>query len=562
MGQSQSTNTQNILSNILSSQISNVLQENKASAGTSQLIECVGNKGGGCSITGNMQDAEAKINMSAVANQISSQTSQQKIVDELSQAATAVTSGINFGSSSETDNVLNSTLNATLTVASNLDQICDFKTAGSQVIKADFNEGNVVISNNTQKAVSTIIGNCIQKATAKNESLQSADLKISQIATSETKGLDPAMLMLLAALLVLLVFMGPGIALGTAAGPVMKMIGALMGIIFMAAGGVSIWYWSQNKDAGKRSLVGTQFSTLIQNDTLCVGEPYKPTIPAAFSPSSSPLTDAGRICLSDPNCKGFDWNVNAQPPQEKVIYYNSLSTDFKTGQCGGVKAQNLKENGIRLVRDPTLFVGDTDPTRAIPADGKTGDVYVNTKTGRMWWRRLDDGKEKDADDLKNNPNFPWQDLGENFPGWKSGSTIRFGSSLRPENSTGADGDLYVNLIDPLKWEVWKRYSGRYGPLNSDDAGKMSVGPNGGTVLTSKYADQIQESFPGRHPDVKPAESYNWTVYASESTAHKENKFFLVAGIIMIVIGIAIVLIKFLQKSPDAAKPSASSSSSS
>lgn len=570
MGNASSTNTVNNLTNILSQESSSIMQDMSAQAGSENIIQCVGNatSGGGCEISGNKQFIDIKVDMSAVASQMSTQESQQKIVDKIAQSAAATTSGVNFGNSSNTDNVVNDTLNAMLSVSSNLGQQCDFKTGATNIIRADYNsQGKVKIGGNTQQSMTEIMGKCVQNAVANNKALQSVDKDISQLAVSKTEGFDPVMLMLMAALILLLLFIGPGLALGTAAGPIVKMIGALMGLIFIALGSVSIWWWSQNKDSAKRDLIGTQFSTLIKTDPTCAPQKYNPKIPSGFVPVN-PLTDAGTICISDPDCKGFDWDTSTKPPT--VTYYNSLSINPTTKQCPGVKTQDLKQNGINLTRDPSLLTGTSDPTRETPAKPNLGDVYINTSTGRIWWRDPNnqslgitgDGKDLDADAIKKNPNFPWQDTGDSVPKWDPKLTIRSGAKPKPDNSIGADGDIFVNIMDPLKWEIWKRYKGTYSPLQGTDAGSLSdVGPNGGTLFVNTYATKQKLAFPGRWADTAPADAYNWSVFVEESSIHKQNSFFLIAGIVLILIGIAIIVIKLMQKNPETKTPLVASSSS-
>jgi hypothetical protein len=537
MGQSQSSNITDITSNIVSSEVSTILQQTDTKAGSSQLIECVGGKGE-CDIEGNSQDSEMTVNMSAVANQMSTQKSQQTLVQKLSQAAAATTSGINFGNSSNTQNTLNDTLKATLTVASNLGQICAASSSQSQVIRADSRDGKVVIKDNQQKAVASVVGNCIQKATATNTALQDAQTEISQMAKSKTEGFDFMWLVILAAIVAFVFIAGPAAAISSAASGTVKMVTALMGLIMIAGGSVCIWWWSTHRGSTTdRAMKGTQFSTLIKNNPLCGGVAYLPTnSPSSAPQSGDPLQDAGAVCLQDPLCQGFDWDTSKTPPQ--VTYYKSINTSVQTGTCQSVQTQNLEKAGIDLVREPVLITGSTDPTATSPADGKQGDVYINMSTGRMFWRK---------DKTKN----PWGDVtdGQTFPGWKAGITIRSGGQTQPLNTTGADGDIYINTSDPNKWEIWKRYSGKYAPLNSDDAGQLLVGPNGGTALTTKYATNNTLSFPGRAADTQPANKYNWTVYVGQSSTQKEGYFFLVIGIILILVGLVMIVIKFLQKPP-------------
>src|SRR5689334_8284164 len=106
MGNAKSSNVANITSNIVSQEISNEMSKTKLSTDQSQMISVVGGQGN-VDISGNTQRMQMTVNMDAVAKQLSTQKSQQSIVQKLSQAAAASTSGLNLFNNAGTDNTMN-----------------------------------------------------------------------------------------------------------------------------------------------------------------------------------------------------------------------------------------------------------------------------------------------------------------------------------------------------------------------------------------------------------------------------------------------------------------------
>jgi hypothetical protein len=531
MGSSKSTNVANITSNIVSNEISNELSKVDLKGGQSQMISVVGGTGD-VKIDGNVQRMQMTVDMTAVAKQMSSQTSQQSIVQQLSQAAAASTSGLNLFNSSDTDNTMNDVLNASMNVASNLAQICSASSNQSQVITVDQRDGKVDISGNIQEEMASVVGKCIQNAAASNKSLQEASQELSQTSSSKTVGLSIADLIILL-IVGMLVTIGPIVipmVAGVSGG--ITVVTALMGPILLVCGIVSIWWWSKHRTDIKKTMTATQFSTLISQDPTCGAQVYTPVglnSPSAPPSSGNPLNDAGSICLNDPKCKAFDWDTSVNPP--KVVYYSSVSVT----PCPNVKVQDLQKAGIDLVAAASFYQGSSDPNKTVPTGAKAGDVYLNNSSGRWFWRVQTDSTQN-----------PWIDItdGQYFPGWSSGATLVAGEMTTPQNSIGKDNDLYINTTDPNSWELWKRYSGKYGPLNSTDAGKLTNGPNGGTLLTIPYAQNNNMSFPGRHGVTKPAENYNWSAYVV--TQDTSSYFWLILGIFLCFGGVAIICLKLYE----------------
>lgn len=545
MGSSESTNVANITSNIVSNEVSNEMSKINLKTDTNQMISVVGGTGN-VTIDGNTQSVKTTVNMDGVAKQMSSQSSQQSVVQKLSQAAAASTSGLNLFNSSQTDNTMNDVLNASMNVASNLAQICSTETTQNQTIQVDQRDGNIEVNNNTQTAVANVIGKCIQSAAATNKSLQEASQELAQTATSKTVGFSLMEIIILLVVVGFIILLIGGAVIApevVAVNQVVKVATIFMGPLMMGGGAFCIWWWSKHKGNQTKTMTAIQFSSLISNDPSCGAVPYVPIKSPNFTPGENPLNTAGALCLGDPKCVALDWDTSTDPP--KVTYYSSVGAV----PCPNVKTQDLQKEGIDLVSEAAFSQGGTDPTATAPTGTKWGDVYLNNATGRIFWKVQKDKTQN-----------PWVDVtdGQTFPGWVSGATVTTGGGSTPQDSVGKDNDLYINISDPNDWEVWKRYSSKYGPLNSTDGGNLSTGPNGGTKLAVSYATTNGMSFPGRHGNTKPAQNYNWSGY----TVLEDNStyFFLILGIMLVVFGLFVTIWSIYNWSKKTPPKSASSSS--
>jgi hypothetical protein len=536
MGNAKSTNVANITTDIVSNEISNEMNSINLQSGQSEMISVVGGSGS-VQIDGNIQKQSVSMNLDAIAKQMSTQKSQQSIVQKLSQAAAASVSGVSVFNNSETDNTLNDTLNASMNVASNLAQICAGSGVQSEIIQVDQRDGTIQINNNNQSQVASVLAKCLQSATANNTSLQQATQELSQTATSTVVGMSLMDLIILA-LVGIFAMMAPVLLpVIVGAGVAAKAFTAVMGVICVVGGIVCIVVlYPKYKGTTTTTMTGIQFSTLINNDPSCGSSPYNPVpalSPGAAAPpvkTSNQLENAAALCLSDPNCKGMDWDASKSPAV--VTFYNKLGSN----PCPNVKTQNLATAGIDLMGTPNFYSGTGPPTMATasaaanPPKSNVGDVYLDNASGRWYWNVLTDKTKS-----------PWADISgktSTMPAWKSGVTVTTGLQETQTDSVGKDGDLFIDMLDPNAWELWQRVSGKYVPLSTTDAGDMVVGPNGGTLLSVGYATENSMPFPGRHGTVKPAENYNWSGYVVEQDT--SSQFWLFLGIFLIILGVGII----------------------
>lgn len=550
MGSASSTNTIDLTEQVMSKTVSDIVSNQSASSSQAQIISVAGGTGP-VDISHNSQNQQVAVNMTGVAKQMSKIQTQQKIAQQLSQIAASSVSGINLDNNSKSNNAINDYLNVSMNVASNLSQICEAKNNQVQAITVNFQDGAVKIDDNQQKQVGNVVAKCIQDASSTNKSLQDVSTTLDQSAKSKTVGIDIWAIIILILVGVFAVFAPVVIPVVVGANVIENGIVKFIGPLFILGGIAAIIVGSvpsigiyQSPKPITPFIQGMQFSTLIKNDPTCAGTSYTPKSPPSSNPD--PLASAAATCLADNDCKGLDWDTSTKPPT--VTFYNKLAQP----SCPNVKTQDLSVSNIALVKDAVVTVDTTMAAGSLPPNtvGNYGDVYILNSSGKAFWRVTKAGDTTDN---------AWQDIGQ-VPGaetnWTPG-TIRAQTS-GPTDSVGNDNDIWIDITDPLKWEVWQRVKGKY-TAPTADAG--SLGPNNGAIWTPGYATSNLLSFPGRHGNAQPPATYNWSGYKLTTSGQVNNTMaylFIGCGVASIIFGIFMTYQSFIKpkSSPPGANPSA------
>ena len=550
MGNSNGTNTMNITTDVLSQVATKMLATQQINAGQNQVIDVEGGNGD-VNISGNDQVMQSHLNLSGMAKMMTTQTAQQEIVQKLSQAAAASTSGINLGNSSNANNDINDLMNVTLDVSTSIGQICTNNSVQSQTIEIKNRNGNVQVTDNTQSEVSNVIANCVMNATSTQTTIQKASQDLSQTATAKTVGFSMADLIILLLLLLLapLIMVGAPLALGasTAAGIIMKFLGPLM---FLSGIGLILYYEYVLLAENKTFMQGTQFSSLIANDPTCGAIPFDiPSMPSVPPPPSSGgvpssgsiptanlLSTASNLCLTNSDCLGLDWDA----AMARVTFYKGM-TGLINDACPGVKQTDM--SNMNFVHNSVLYLrSGVDPTIISSVDPVSGakfhdtkqfiktDVVVDTASGQAFWKISDSVEPQ------------WQGIGQ-LPSWKAGVTITQRISV-PDDSVGTAGSIWIDT-QPMTWTIYVRDGSSY---HADQ---------GGTVWMPQFATQQSLSFPGRTATLKSPENYNWSGYKIHQTT---SKYMLILGIILAVVGTFLTIGGFWmnRKSASSSSPAPSS----
>jgi hypothetical protein len=531
MGSSQSTNTTNISENVLSEVATNMLATQQINSGGSQMIDVVGGNGS-VDISNNTQTIKSTLNLTGLSKMMATQKAQQDIVTKLAQAASASTSGINLGNSSNANNNINMVMDATMKMSTTLGQICSTNSMSSQIIEVKNNNGNVAITNNTQSQVKDAIANCVMNTTSSQESLQRATTAISQTATATTVGFDLWSLIIFILVLALVPAIVLGVPLVMGASVVENSIMKFLGPIMFIGGIALICYWKYVVCVGLKTYIkGTQFSTLIANDPTCgavqleipFSQPQTP--PSSQTPSDStisPLSLATAMCLQTQECAGLDWDVK----KSRITFYKNMSNLTSDDQCPGVKQQDT--TSMDLIHNAELYLrSNVDPTIVDSVDPVTlakfhdntqflkSDVVLDTVTGAAYWK------------ISPNVEPQWTEVGV-IPGWTQGCNIvaKIGA---PDDSVGKNGDIWIDK-QPLVWTGYIKASKTYNATQ------------GGTVWTPSYATEQTLTFPGRIANILPPQTYNWSGVKVQQVA---SPMYLYIGLAFILFGIFITIGGFI-----------------
>ena len=199
MGASKSKNVQNMAIDAVTDVTNDITSDSSAVSEIVQAME-VDNVVGDVDISGIRQSAENTVSMTAIQDAFSSAKAQQDLAQTMSQAAKAMTSGINLLQSSKSINEMNSLIEANISLASNISQFCSASAMTLQNVRVSTVQGNVTISDVEQKAVSGAFASCTQNAVNASSATQKVTTLSDQTATATTEGISEWALALMAAL--------------------------------------------------------------------------------------------------------------------------------------------------------------------------------------------------------------------------------------------------------------------------------------------------------------------------------------------------------------------------
>lgn len=202
MGNSNSMNVLNDTTNMITNQTINMVNNTQLSTLQTQGIIIKDNKGD-VDISGNEFYQNATMDFSSVMNAVTTQESQQSLMQQLNQQAEAMNKDLNLFQFSNAQNIINNYVNTTINSFTNIIQNCAAAQTQGQLIEIESNYGNVTINNNTFTQLNSLFGQCIYGATASQTAIQDVQEQMDQKSSAKNYGI-PAWALVLMALFALI----------------------------------------------------------------------------------------------------------------------------------------------------------------------------------------------------------------------------------------------------------------------------------------------------------------------------------------------------------------------
>lgn len=362
MGGAVSSNVIKIVNDVVSNIATNIIQKTKLTNDSKQIIS-VSDVHGDVHITGNTFYQRANINMTALMTALTSQESQQQLVQDISQKAKSMISGLNIGQYSEAKNTMDILTKILINITTTVTQECASQSRASQSIVVKRVKGDLYIKNNVFTQISDILYSCVQNAVTNNRALNDIKNKLDQDASAKAEGLSEWVVAAIFALIIGVPVVG-GVIGGKAVLRYMFPLLIVVGVGILGA--YFLWTTTDIKLDG--------YSTLIANAETCL-----PSVLLASTqyPNISRATD---YCMKTKECVAFDWNSVDLKAKKAVIppkttFYSHVSSSCTPGQD--------KTSTLRVA---SVFSGPGDPTST---SAQPYDVYINT-TNSAYFKFQDD----------------------------------------------------------------------------------------------------------------------------------------------------------------------------
>lgn len=424
MGAAATKNILSLTTNVVATISTKIMLKTKLSTDSSQVIS-VKNVHGDVHIIGNKFYQTATINMKALMKALASESAQQELMTEITQAAKSLASGINLGQYTDAENLMNLLVKSTVTLISDMEASCSALINQSQEIIVERVKGNVYIQNNIFSQVQNIIQNCVERAMSGSSSFQQLEEKLKQEASSKSEGLSEWILVALLA-----VFIGVPVFGGVLGGK--YILKFLFPLIFVAGAVLLILYFEWTYETVK--VIG--YTQGIQK--LCGLTPDK----TFDSPDS---IQAQETCISQDACNAYDWRSYQSDgkfsPKPQGYVYDRVPQSCIT------ELNNSDPDSSPVARMPAFTTGIGEPA----GKGSYGDVYLDKKSS--FWYQL-------------NEQLTWTHMGTFVPNFKG--IIDWGVT-NPD--TGLVGEYFVtydpsnpiefslNLYSNNKWVTVDTFKG-------------------------------------------------------------------------------------------------------
>lgn len=478
MGGSQSKNVAKITLKAISKVATNIIQNQKISVDTGQMISVSGGKGD-VVISGNHMNQQVQVDMDQLLKAMVTQEAQQNLASEVAQQAKSLMSGINLFQFTDATNILDSYMEASIDINTTVSQTCLAEIGQKQVINVDNRDGNITITDNTFEQVTNIFSKCVEDIISNNKTIQDIQQKIDQTAVAESKGFSIWALVAMA--LIALLFLLAPLIFGT--GSMIYILTKFLFPLLMFAGITLIaLYFTMFKDDMK----GYGFSKLLATEKQC-GAVKSVIQPENIYENGG---EASQGCLKNKDCKAVDWKgININEDGSGILLKNPETTfysDLAHNPCDNIV--NHTDN-LNIFRMPIVILDDNkpDPNKII------NDIWINSKNSK--WYRWNHDSSTYIEGNTQSPLIKDYDSSKNSLFWGS-----------VDNIIAKKKDDYL-----INFEDDKPYFNIYKSIDSGTSGKFIWSP------------QEKINIPGYTPYI-PTDGNNMSRINSTSFKIKEKRF--------------------------------------
>lgn len=376
MGASASTNVAKTTANVISKITNSVIQNESVDISSSQILSVI-DVIGDVEISNNTITTVISVDMKSVLESLSQDEVKQNLALEMAQAAKALVSDITIGQVSVSMNTLDTVIQETIDIATQLSQTCSSVAATNQTISVQHVVGNLVIDNNHLKSIQSLIEDCSIKALNNSSTVQGLQQELNESSDSTTKGISIWGLAVVGVIVVaglFVVFVGPALIPVLVAGNNPSILGffvLLVGAVFL----VVYWLWTSKKF--KSSLWVNSISKTCQ-----------PAITLSGIAKASDADEAARRCVQNKKCRGYDfisysrtdrgWVENATTD---TAYYSSIASPCK-----------LASDEAPILRNRAVYYARSNYSDAYRATYPNGSIWFNTSD--FSWQEYNQPKDR------------------------------------------------------------------------------------------------------------------------------------------------------------------------
>ena len=391
MGNAQTTNTINNISNILTTETVNNIQKQSGKQIQRQGIIVQGNDiDGKLVISGNKMSQTGTITMESLLKATQSQQAQQEIMQKLSQLAESTNKQLNLMQNAESSNNLNNVINATIKVASNTLQSCASTQTQEQNILVEQNKAKeLLITDNGFQQIIQAFSQCIENSSSMQTTTQSLSTTLEQTAKATNSGVSPWALVALA-FIGLLVLALPMIEIIWGATSVISVfVKALLQFVFvilLILGIVFIILYFRLK---KKVISNVSNKTLISElKAHCNGQLVELTKNQSFSDIDS----LGKFCLEN-NYEAFDFvKLKDEINASVVNVYKTVNPQCKN-------SVSSSPGILFIIIEPPVILSKTSNN---PSDDSVSEnqTVLDLSNGNLYYvtKKSDDSDDSDDSD--------------------------------------------------------------------------------------------------------------------------------------------------------------------